>query len=468
MPERTPSAAPAQLHSGLSEELRMEGIAFMGYGVLPKYVMLDSALTLEAKGIYAYLCAFTGQGNTAFPGRERILADLGINKDTYYRHYDLLLAEGYVQVQQQRCENGFSRNIYTLVSSPEKFRHDTEKTYLEKTYAVIRASGLKAAGYGFIAKAVMTDRRLSLKAKGLYAYFCAFTGAGESAHPSVDTARAHLGISRTLYAKYTGELRALNYVAVTQRITAGGRFGVNDVTIVDTPDLSNAATAHSYKKETGVSPCIDFSDTGISDTQISDAGISVTRNRDMNKTQPEKNNNAEQQQNFHHQQRRAARGPERTAENSEETVFEVLRSAETIPAAWLGDRGRVGECLRLLTDYDLRREEETADTEPGSTYLLFLEALTDMLCARQPMKLTEDHVTARDVAERLTRYLRHSASRGTLVLCDLEELVRESYEEGCRSQTVRNPLGYCKACIWTALKTGDAALRAQIAHDLGY
>ena len=77
-------------------------------------------------------------------------------------------------------------------------------------------------------------------------------------------------------------------------------------------------------------------------------------------------------------------------------------------------------------------------------------------------------VTARDVAERLTRYLRHSASRGTPVLCDLEELVRESYEEGCRSQTVRNPLGYCKACIWTALKTGDAALRAQIAHDLGY
>ena len=470
MPEISHSAA-AELHSTFTDELRMEGIAFMGYGVLPKYVMLDTALTIEAKGIYAYLCSYTGRGNTAFPGREKILADLGMNKDTYYRHYRQLLNEGYLQVEQQHCENGFSRNIYTLVSAPEKFRRETEKTYLEKTYAVIRAGGLKAAGYGFIAKAVMTDRRLTIKAKGLYAYFCAFTGAGECAHPSLDTARQHLGISAALYAKYSGELRALNYISVTQRITAGGRFGANDVTIVDTPDLSQVTTGHAYKREEAVSPYIDFSDTRNSDTGISDAGISVTRNADSKKTQKKKNNKiSENYQSLHQQQRPAAPAAPAGEEtmDAEKEIFSVLQTADTLPSAWLGDRSRVGECLRILTDYDHRRQETPADTEPGSTYSLFLEALTDMLSARKPMMLTGDQVSAGEVAQHLEKYLHYSFSRGVLTLYELEELVQESYEDGCRSQRVHNPLGYCKACIWTALKTGDAAVRARIAHDLGY
>lgn len=39
------------------DELRIEGIKYKGYGVLPKYVMIDPDLTIEAKGIYAYFAA---------------------------------------------------------------------------------------------------------------------------------------------------------------------------------------------------------------------------------------------------------------------------------------------------------------------------------------------------------------------------------------------------------------------------
>jgi hypothetical protein len=47
------------------DELRIEGIKYKGYGVLPKYVMIDPDLTIEAKGIYAYFCSYAGSGNTA-------------------------------------------------------------------------------------------------------------------------------------------------------------------------------------------------------------------------------------------------------------------------------------------------------------------------------------------------------------------------------------------------------------------
>ena len=51
------------------DQLLVEGINCMGYGIIPKYVMLDPDLTIEAKAIYAYFCSFAGSGNTAFPSR---------------------------------------------------------------------------------------------------------------------------------------------------------------------------------------------------------------------------------------------------------------------------------------------------------------------------------------------------------------------------------------------------------------
>ena len=79
-----------RLSSELCDELRTQGVLCRGYGILPKYPMLDETLTLEAKGIYALLCSYAGSGSTAFPGWQRIVGLLGVNKDTYYKHLRLL------------------------------------------------------------------------------------------------------------------------------------------------------------------------------------------------------------------------------------------------------------------------------------------------------------------------------------------------------------------------------------------
>lgn len=65
------------------DQLKVEGINFKGFGILPKYVMLDPDLSIEAKTIYAYFCSFAGNGSATFPGRDKILSDLPMSKDAY-------------------------------------------------------------------------------------------------------------------------------------------------------------------------------------------------------------------------------------------------------------------------------------------------------------------------------------------------------------------------------------------------
>jgi len=77
------------------DQLKVEGINFKGFGILPKYVMLDPDLSIEAKTIYAYFCSFAGNGSATFPGRDKILSDLPMSKDAYYKHFRQLTDQGY-------------------------------------------------------------------------------------------------------------------------------------------------------------------------------------------------------------------------------------------------------------------------------------------------------------------------------------------------------------------------------------
>ena len=62
----------------MSDKLILEGVMSKGYGTVPKLVMQDLNLSIEAKAIYSYLCSFAGAGKTAFPSVELIKSDLGI------------------------------------------------------------------------------------------------------------------------------------------------------------------------------------------------------------------------------------------------------------------------------------------------------------------------------------------------------------------------------------------------------
>ena len=103
----------------LANILEIQGIHAKGFGTIPKIVMQDRRLKPTAKAIYAYFCSYAGAGSTAFPSVNKIIYDLNMNKDTYYKHLDVLKDCGYVTVTPNRAEgNKFANNIYTLVFNP--------------------------------------------------------------------------------------------------------------------------------------------------------------------------------------------------------------------------------------------------------------------------------------------------------------------------------------------------------------
>lgn len=121
----------------LTDKLRVEGILFKGFGHIPKFIMLDIDLTVEAKGIYAYFCSFAGSGNSAFPKLSNILYHLQISEKTYYKYYGELVKFNYITPIQRNVKGRFSGNDYYVNETPDEdlvesisFRKnsDTEKS----------------------------------------------------------------------------------------------------------------------------------------------------------------------------------------------------------------------------------------------------------------------------------------------------------------------------------------------------
>lgn len=94
--------------------VKLEGILSRGYGIIPKLVMLDVDLTIEAKAIYAYLASYAGNGESAFPSIKKICYDLQINEKRFNKHKKSLLDKGYIEVTKQRKGGAFASNVYTI------------------------------------------------------------------------------------------------------------------------------------------------------------------------------------------------------------------------------------------------------------------------------------------------------------------------------------------------------------------
>ena len=100
------------------QSFQADGIMEKGYGFIPKLIMKDKELTIEAKAIYAYLSSYTGAGNTAYPSISLMCGDLGISEARFYKHRKVLVEKGYVVITKQRSEGGWDNNIYTLPFKP--------------------------------------------------------------------------------------------------------------------------------------------------------------------------------------------------------------------------------------------------------------------------------------------------------------------------------------------------------------
>lgn len=91
-----------------------------GYGSIPKRVMKDKRLSIEAKAIYSYLCSYAGGGCEAYPSISKMVSDLSISENRFYRHFEYLIKLGYVRKHREINDNNLlGHNVYELVQTLE-------------------------------------------------------------------------------------------------------------------------------------------------------------------------------------------------------------------------------------------------------------------------------------------------------------------------------------------------------------
>ena len=433
------------------DQLKVEGINFKGFGILPKYVMLDPDLSIEAKTIYAYFCSFAGNGSATFPGRDKILSDLPMSKDAYYKHFRQLTDQGYITVEQQGGTSGaiYGKNIYTLVSNPKKFSEKPEDTKHGLAYSRIRFSGLKAAGFGMIPKAVMIDPRLPVKAKGVYAYFCSFTGSGNNAFPKKEKILFHLGIAEKTYYKFYKLLTELNYITAVQR-HIDGRLQVNDYYLNDTPNAANAQKKTVFSCST--------QDSKKQDTQIQDS-----KKQDTNKNNSNKNNVL-----YNHSLNQQPAQPEQI-EGARDVIRDISYEVETellkqkkLPYYFKSDPEKMIAAIHFMVEWDTFFPNGYKDGFEQRIYNLFVEALIEMCCADKPMALKGSITTYAKVIDKINQLAKFEDYY--VDISEFADPARENYKRAALDQDIRNPMQYMKACIWDAMQTGSIGMYADIAR----
>jgi len=217
-----------------------------GYGKIYKAVMRNRELPLLAKTIYAYFCAYAGNGIKAFPKRDKIVKDLQINKDTYTKHLSRLVEDKYIS--KERLSSG---NVYTIMQTipaydkidPPEMISDDEMTDM------LVFENVAVRGFGTVPKLVMLDVRLSAQAKAIYAYFASFAGAGTTAFPRRSTVMRELGMKSTnTYYKHLEQLMEHSYLSVEQQ-KSNGRFDVCTYRLNDIVEAGTAATLPCKRKK---------------------------------------------------------------------------------------------------------------------------------------------------------------------------------------------------------------------------
>ena len=97
--------------------LPLDALLSHGYGLSPQLVMRSKGLSIEAKALYGYLSSFAGAGDTAFPSTSRILEELDISKNRFYKIRKELVSWGFISIETTATSAGL-RTVYTLPQNP--------------------------------------------------------------------------------------------------------------------------------------------------------------------------------------------------------------------------------------------------------------------------------------------------------------------------------------------------------------
>ena len=210
-----------------------------GYGKIYKAVMRNRKLPLLAKSIYAYFCTYAGNGHQAFPKRDKIVRDLRINKDTFTKHLNNLVSDGYIA--KERTANG---NLYTIVQTVYGYEKQPQPENDMSDMLIMGDIG--AQGFGTVPKLVMLDARLTAQAKAIYAYFASFAGAGSTAFPRRSTIMRDLSLAPATYYSHFNLLLEYGYLSVERRKN-NGKFDISIYRLAETVDASDLPEKENYR-----------------------------------------------------------------------------------------------------------------------------------------------------------------------------------------------------------------------------
>ena len=448
-----------QCTTSLSSILCVEGVNCKGYGLLAKYAMMDHDLSLESKTIYAYLCSQSGSGACTFPSRDTILKDLQICKSAYYKYFHQLTEQGYIRVEHKKtAKHTFAVNVYTIVSNPKKFQQKPANNALSSTYSRIWFSGLKSAGYGMIPRAVMTDERLPLKAKGIYAYFCSLTGAGKTAFPRVEQIAFHLGINISTYYKYMRYLTDFNYISVFQRYEKG-RLHINDYCLNDTPDQEKASgrtflviPAASLEEQDAVPIEENTQSMKMQDTAPVEENTQSVKIQD---TAPGKENIQSMKIQDTGTQDTEIQYPatQDTTINSLSSNNRSINNLSIIgPEEEKKNDGRIdGEGKEKLVSPSMTRRQMSRTIKkllrgcPEEQPSFFLETVIDLATLKTPKKICGNFITADDFCDQINRCIEHGCFGRFF-----SQAVND-FSKALKAKTIKNRRGYAASVVWNAL-----------------
>lgn len=238
---------PKDLHSSKVLEKPVAG-----YGLVEKSVLMDPALSPAAKALYSLLCAYAGHKHTAYPTVSRLTSELVMHRNRFYSALSELIQGELVATEKIRSNGQFSRTLYTLT-----LRSDGQNTKPVK------------APYGKVYRQILTDSRLTDKAKAIYALLTTFAGDKDHCWPPVKLICSSLTMGPDTYRRHLRLLSALGYVRVEQ-LKKEGRF-YNTCFYLSTPAAVSEKTAVTQELSAGTQePCPAFPGTADADTKTVD------------------------------------------------------------------------------------------------------------------------------------------------------------------------------------------------------
>ncbi|MFV0520175.1 MAG: helix-turn-helix domain-containing protein [Lachnospirales bacterium] len=141
---------------------------FKNYGIIPRAIMNDKNISIEAKVVYGYLCMYRKeeQNNVVYPNLSQLQSQLNIGASKVSKSLNILVEQGYMDKKQYKNEQKFSSNTYHLLGYREnitvKESKLSDEELLESTQKNIEKRDLKNKTYKQV---IETENRLKTEIK---------------------------------------------------------------------------------------------------------------------------------------------------------------------------------------------------------------------------------------------------------------------------------------------------------------